>query len=210
MKKFRGLKVFGLVAIVTFALVFIGIEFVQGQAKTMGKPDKPPGKEKGEKYVWSAVILDGAKLGLKGKADDSERYDETWPGWVYNDSESNVNVGVEIRKGPFSGVTKYWTRFYLEIFDPVQIDLEFVPLKALVFPETPLALCKYPEGDSTDPWSMFDFMQNSDHPHMSYEKVYFKFNTDSSVDQNKIDYKQWPNNYHKYLISSQIFQVQLL
>jgi hypothetical protein len=68
------------------------------------------------------------------------------------------------------------------------------------FMTTPDALSKYPgEYDSLDPMSMLYFMQSSSHPHPSYDKVYFKFNTDTSVDQNEIDYKQWPNKYHGYL-----------
>jgi hypothetical protein len=196
MKKFRSLRLLGLVTILALAFVFVGLSFVQGQVKI--QKGKPPWAKK-QTYTWSAVILDANESGLKAAAGDPERYDSTLPGWVYEDSESNVNVGVEIRRAPFSGVTKHWTRFYLEIFDPVQIDLEFNPYDAWIYPDTPDALCKYPGGDSTDPWSMFDFMQNSDHPHPSYEKVYFKFNTDKSVDQNEIDYKQWPNNYHGYL-----------
>jgi hypothetical protein len=47
MKKLLDLKLLGLVAILTVALVFIGVDFIKGQATTQGKPDKPPGK-KGE------------------------------------------------------------------------------------------------------------------------------------------------------------------
>lgn len=200
MKKSRGLKIFGLVAFVTFALVFIGIDFVQGQVKTLAKPEKPPGLDKATQYVWSAVILDGPGLGFKGAAGDPERYNGTWPGWVYDDSESNVNVGVEIRRAPYDGVEKYWTRFYLEIFYPVQIDLDFIPYDAWFYPDTPDALCKYPGGyDSTDPWSMFYFMQDFYHPHPNYQKVYLRFKTDRSVNQNEIDYEQWTNDYHEHM-----------
>jgi len=46
MKKLLDLKLFGLVVILTVALVFIGVDFVESQVKTLGKPDKPdkPGK----------------------------------------------------------------------------------------------------------------------------------------------------------------------
>jgi hypothetical protein len=190
MKKFRGLKLFGLVAILAFAFVFVGINYAQGK----GKGKKPP--KNNTRYVWSAVILDG--FGIRGV--EAERYDDTWQGWVYEDSESNVNVGVEIRRAPFSGVTKHWTRFYLEIFDPVQIDLEFNPYDAWFYPDTPDAQCLYPGGyDSEDPMSMLYFMQDSFHPHSSYDKVHFRFNTDRSVDQNEIDYEQWINDYHGHL-----------
>ena len=55
MKKIRSLKVFGLVTILTFALVFIVFNFVQGQVKTQARPDKPPGKEKGSKISMDAI-----------------------------------------------------------------------------------------------------------------------------------------------------------
>jgi len=44
MRKFRILKLFVLVCILAAALVFIGMNFVQAQSQTKGKPDKPPDK----------------------------------------------------------------------------------------------------------------------------------------------------------------------
>ena len=194
MKRNLSFKLFGLIAILTVILVFIGIDFVEGQVMTLGKPNKPPGKVK---YVWSAIILDEPELGLKGMIDDIERYDTSWPGWVYDDSESNVNVGVEIRRAPFGGVDKYWTRFYLEIFHPVQVDFNFIPYGAQFYPDTPNALCKYPGGyDPYNPLSMLYFLQDVDHSHPEYEKVLFRFNTDRSIDQNEIDYTKWVDDYH--------------
>lgn len=46
MKKILDLKLFGLVAILTVALFFIGVNFIEGQVKTQDKPDTPPGKDK--------------------------------------------------------------------------------------------------------------------------------------------------------------------
>ncbi len=44
MKKIHNLKLFGLVALLAFALVFIGIDFIEGQVRTTrGKPENPPG-----------------------------------------------------------------------------------------------------------------------------------------------------------------------
>jgi len=181
------------VFILVVGLVFISIDFVQGQVETLGKP---PGKGRPVEYTWSAVVLEGPGFGLRGI--DNLRYDENWPGWIFEDFESNVNVGVEIRRAPFDGVEKYWARFYLEIFYPVQVDFDFIPYSAWFYPDTPEAMCKYPENyDSTDPMSMLYFLQYSYHPHPIYEKVYFKFNTGRSVDQNEVDYEQW--NYHGHL-----------
>ena len=41
MKKLLDLKLFGLVAILIVALVFIGVDFIESQITTQGKPDKP-------------------------------------------------------------------------------------------------------------------------------------------------------------------------
>ena len=72
MKKFHDLKFFSLVVVLTFALVFMGISLVQGQIKIQKKPDKPPGKDLGEKYEWKAVILDTPFSTLKGSGISSE------------------------------------------------------------------------------------------------------------------------------------------
>ena len=48
MKKLLYFKLFGLVAILTVALVFIGVDFVESQVKTQGKPDKPDKLDKSE------------------------------------------------------------------------------------------------------------------------------------------------------------------
>ncbi|UCE41850.1 MAG: hypothetical protein JSV17_02355 [Candidatus Aminicenantes bacterium] len=186
MKKIYGLKFLGLVAILAAALVFIGIDFVQGQVKI--QKGKPPWTGK-QKYTWSAVILEGFDI----RGIEAARYDETLRGWVYEDLESNVNVNVEIRRAPFDdGVEMYWTRFTFEIFYPIQIDLEFDPYDAWFYPDTPDAQCLYPGGlDSGDPMSMLYFMRDSLHPHPEYDSVSFRINTDRSVNPDDIDYEQW-------------------
>jgi len=173
MKKFCGLKLLGLVVILALAFVFIGLNFVQGQVKI--QKGKPPWVG-AQKYTWTAVILDG--FGIRGI--EAARYDDSWPGWVYEDAESNVNVSVEIRRAPFDdGVEMYWTRFRLEIFHPAQIDLEFDPYDAWFYPDTPDAQCLYPGGyDSEDPMSMLYFMRDSFHPHPEYDSVTIGFATD--------------------------------
>lgn len=197
MKNSRGLKILGLVAIAAFAFVFVGLNFVQGQVKIQkGKPPWVGGQD----YRWSAVILDGPGLGLTGAAGDPDRYDADLHGWVYDDSESNVDVAVMTKRAPVDGVEKYWTSFSLNIFYPVQIDLDFIPYEAHFYTDTPGAQCLYPGGyNSGNPMSMFYFMQGSSHPHPVYQSVSFGFSTARSVDQNEIDYEQWPNNYHGHL-----------
>jgi len=58
MKKLLDLKLFGLVAILTVALVFIGVDFIESQVKTQGKPDKP-GKTKTEWIAFTGDLKGG-------------------------------------------------------------------------------------------------------------------------------------------------------
>jgi hypothetical protein len=195
MKKIHYLKFFGFLAILIFVLVFVGIDIVESQVKLLKKPPDLPSKDK---YVWSAVILDQGETGFGLRGMEAERYDSTYPGWVYEDTEPNVNVDVEIRSAPYDGETKYWTRFTLEIFNPVQIDLEFMPWDAWFYPDTPEAQCRYPGGYDPDvAFSMFDFMQASFHPHPEYYNFWIRFNTDRSVNPGDIDYEQW--TYHEIM-----------
>jgi len=106
MKKFRISKLTAFVSIITVVLVFLVFGIVQAQVKTNGKPPKPPGLK--DKYVWSAVILNGPGYSIIG---DSERYNSDLNGWVYDDSEDDVNVWVEIRRSWYGDVYKYYTRF---------------------------------------------------------------------------------------------------
>lgn len=58
MKKLLDLKHFGLVAILTVALVLIGVDFIESQVKTQGKPDKP-GKTKTEWIAFEGDLVGG-------------------------------------------------------------------------------------------------------------------------------------------------------
>jgi hypothetical protein len=61
MEKIHNLKLFGLVACLAFALVFIGVDFIEGQVKTLGKPDKPdkPGKTETEWIAFDGDLEGG-------------------------------------------------------------------------------------------------------------------------------------------------------
>ncbi|MBA7641578.1 hypothetical protein ES703_49263 [subsurface metagenome] len=63
MKRFRNLKIFGLVAILTVSLVFIGVDFIESQVKTQGKPEKPfkPGKPEKE-WIQFTGELEGGQV----------------------------------------------------------------------------------------------------------------------------------------------------
>ena len=58
MKNLLDLKLFGLVAILTVALVFISVGFIEGQVKTLGKPDKP-GESKTEWIAFDGDLVGG-------------------------------------------------------------------------------------------------------------------------------------------------------
>lgn len=55
MKKLLDLKLLGLVAILTVALVFIGVDFIEGQVKIQAKPDKP-GESKTELITFEGDL----------------------------------------------------------------------------------------------------------------------------------------------------------
>ena len=63
MKKIHNLKFLGLVVILTVALVFIGVDFVESQVKTQGKPPKPPGQDKPGKSNTEWIQFTGDLLG---------------------------------------------------------------------------------------------------------------------------------------------------
>ena len=58
MKKLLDLKLFGLVAILTVVLVFIGVDFMEGQVQTLAKPDKPgkPDNPKADQITFSGNL----------------------------------------------------------------------------------------------------------------------------------------------------------
>lgn len=58
MKNLLDLKLFGLVAILTVALVFISVGFIEGQVKTLDKPDKP-GESKTEWIAFEGDLVGG-------------------------------------------------------------------------------------------------------------------------------------------------------
>lgn len=195
MKKNPVLKILGVVSVCLLTVAFLRIDLLQGQIAVQGKPQRPPGQT--DKYSWTAVILDeGTMIGL-----DAARYDASIPGWVYEDSEPDVDVDVRIGSGPYDGETKYYSKFSFEVFNPVRIMFGITPWYADWFPNTPDALCKYPgEYDPEDPMSMLWFMQNPfGHPQPEYESFTVRFRTDLSVDPSVIDYENWEFDYHEFL-----------
>jgi hypothetical protein len=62
MKTILHLKLFGLVAILTVTLVFIGVNFIEGQMATQDKPDKPPGKVTKEWIQFTGDLSGGQEV----------------------------------------------------------------------------------------------------------------------------------------------------
>jgi len=98
MKKLGKLKLFGLLIVLSAALVFVGVNFLQGDKpdKPLGKPDKP-GKETEPEYTWN-VTMPGSHTeegvfcnlyGLPKKDADN----------TYLDEDDRVHVIVEKKKG---------------------------------------------------------------------------------------------------------------
>ncbi|UCE41849.1 MAG: hypothetical protein JSV17_02350 [Candidatus Aminicenantes bacterium] len=205
MKNFRSLRLLGLVALLAFTFVFVGIDFVDGQVKTLGKPDKPPGKDKGEKYAWSAVILPasgGYLSSIAGFGDPvsiPELNDQL--GWLFNDSDENVNVYAEIR-GPVQD--QYGAVFIFEILNPVpdqkKITFDYVYGPTADFRDNlptgwEAKVCRYP--GCIDPicrsnaMCVFNFLQSYPHPYETYDKMWFHIHSKWSYDRNKVDFEQW-------------------
>ena len=200
MKKFCSLRLIGFVTIIIFMLSLIVFNFAQSQVEI--QKGKPPNTG-GDKYTWSVAILDG--FGIQVPGPYTYNVGE-YQGWIFDDSDPNVMVRVEIRWAPFDeGVEMYWTRFYLELFPPIQIDLDIVEYEAHFYDETSDEKCIYPEDydgqyPERDPYSMLRFMQDELHPHSGYESVYFRFNSARSVNQDEVDYRLWPNQHlHDHL-----------
>jgi hypothetical protein len=193
MKNFHGLKILGLVTILAFVLVFVGLNFVQGQVSTKGKPDKPP---KGEEYAWKAVILDVSGSSIKGIGTSSYIPEVDQWGWFFSDSDPNINVRVETKRLNIHGDNKYCSRFYIEIFEKEQIDFDF-PFYNPVFDTDPpyQPRCLYP-GEiypEDNPYSMFHFMMDELHPHPLYHWMGFRFSTGAAANQDEIDIENWTN-----------------
>ena len=222
MEKFRGLRVFVLVPILTFALVFVVFNFVQGQVKTQDKPDKPPGKNKPPEYAWSVVIVDGI-FALQGGQGATVYAGDGGPGLLYDCTQPNIYSHMRV-VGPMQD--QYRTSAVFEIYYPditqgeVLYQVDFTEQmqvwvdKAYFVEEWPSFLdpilnfdfyykpcrfpvCGEPGIDCAVPTAMFDFMKNWDHPYEGYEKFRIDFYTDWFYDIAQGDYTQWGENERK-------------
>jgi len=204
MKKFRNLRLFVFASVFLFVLSLIVFNYAQSQVEI--QKGKPPGKGKpGGGYTWSAVILDEPENGVGLQGLDPARYvvADNWTGWIYEDSEPNINVNVSCKGYPGGGETIYRSNFTLEIFNPVQVWLYLDPYQPWWYEDVPFPqnqfpqLSKYPGiDDSTDPWNMFNHMQISPQPAPEYHRFWITFRTEWSVNQSDVDYEQWAYHGH--------------
>jgi hypothetical protein len=189
MKKFRKLKLFGLVGILVVALAFIGMNFVQAEVKGQRK-GKPPGKEKEPEYLWRAIILQdpdtsepgGNLLGEEGRLD----WDSGFFGYIYIDTDDpgndqdNIRIfGNKInysRKGGYSTVFSY---FNFEVKHDIQVQIWDLSLSEDE-DEDPISNgCGFPEGSC-----LSEFLNNS-HPMEGYERIYFGFTSPCDFNHNE-------------------------
>jgi len=229
MKNHRDLKILGLVAIVVFAFVFLGLSFVQGQVTTKGKPDKPPGKDDETEYAWSAVILDGP-FSIQGRGENI--YDDVGGhGSLYDPSATNINVTGNVKAvGRTKSPHLVRSYFLLEIFYPVEdetlyqiqftenisnknanfepnpppVDLDLNPdiyFKYLGFPLWGSAVDDPSERNALE---IFDFLQNCDHPfdvgiNENYYKVELSFSSEWFDNLYDGSYDNWDINDPKLM-----------
>ena len=93
MRTIRKLSFLGILAVAIAVLFLVSISFVQAQATTRGKPEKPVKPDKpGEEEVTWAVQIPGESWNLKGmqNADESP--------YIYANNNDDIIVSVE-RKG---------------------------------------------------------------------------------------------------------------
>ncbi len=161
MNKFRNLKLFGLICILAFALVFIGFHLLQAQEKSKGKPpDK--GKPK-EEMSWSVIIPDidgnmlfGTEDVVSGNIVDHE-YVSNEKDWV-----SLVKLGYRGERGKgFYYQINFW------IHPPTQAGFQGVDFSSLNFTDGGIP-CAFPYGcDYDDPGCLQCFLNNP-HPESEY------------------------------------------
>ncbi|MGD2295404.1 MAG: hypothetical protein PVF22_06165, partial [Candidatus Aminicenantes bacterium] len=197
MQKIRNLRLLGLAAVLTIALVIVGVHFLQAQSKIQGKGNgkgKPGGS--GSKSALQAIILDVPDSSLKGTAD---RICEG--GWLYDDSEGDVNVIAAIQTYQSKKTKIYRSRFYIEIFYPEEIyftdSLDSIPENDAYFDYDP------PEGLSYNYLGfpglnncsvascIFRFLKGY-HPVYGYNKVHLQFAGPSSENHEEAYYENWP------------------
>lgn len=98
MKKIHNLKLFGLVAILTVALVFIGVDFIEGQKTTerKGNPNKPKPPGKGEISFQNMPLCILSLAGKIGKLGNNSLCDSV--GGVTAFAGRQWSISLEIHK----------------------------------------------------------------------------------------------------------------
>lgn len=119
MKKFGKLKLFSLLILLSVVLVFVGINFLQGD-----KPDKPPGKpgkESEPEYTWNVTIPGSQTIDQDGKPYNLYGLPDEDGDTTYLDEDDRVHVIVEKNKGGKEYLLRLF--IYHSVYDAHCIDL---------------------------------------------------------------------------------------
>lgn len=168
MKKFRSFKFICLVSILTIALFFIGINFVQAKEKGQGKGKKPP-KPPPEEVTWKVEIPFSEECNLFGNT----------PGG--NPFINNEHVQVRVGEG-YSRRNGQYYQFRLDIFntqtvsnDPGDYNIGFqdviFDLDTLVWNEGIPCILPF-SCTSGPPGCLACFLNENLHPSFGYERVF--------------------------------------
>lgn len=158
-----------LVEILVLILIFVGMNFGEFQVKiTKGKP---PWAKK-DPYTWEARILPGGNL--EGVDDKGNQHD----GWLYNDTDPNVNVvqGIGTYISRVNG-TWYTPAFRFEVIFPEKIRFGTISKNVDWDGGESGTACGYPEGVG-----LFEFLSEKEHPVEGYQNVWFSFRGENSQD----------------------------
>jgi hypothetical protein len=193
MKRFGKLKLFGLVAFLTAALIFVGIDYLEGK--------KPP------KWEWKVEIpneLDAETLGcnLYGNNEIYENNDFVDVGFsTYEDKDtvefhSTFSLKIENTQKGISSLPGYYSIGFREVEFRGCKSYCYLggtgPCRSWVFPNYGLTgvdccepLCSGP--GSPDIWVMKEFMEESAHPRDGYDHFSLRFWVYTDIEAIEID-----------------------
>jgi len=121
-------------------------------------------------YTWKAVILDSSQ-NLTGGTGGV--YDNSYPGWVYNDGDEFANVMVVIREYIGRGnVRTYETVFWLEVLSPTQVSLQGMTVGPWGSDET-FKSCGFTGFEGASLPSCWQSFLNGSHPKDGYQRASF-------------------------------------
>ena len=169
MKTIRKLSFFGILVVMVAVLFLVGISFMQAQAKTLEKPDKPPGldkKEPEEEATWAAVLPNSSMM-LYGD------------GETYENNGTDIIVKMERMQSKVRGKIFYT---YYFCFKLVNINRPGLPNRYAGFKDVTFSdeikysepCCYFPGDNCSYPDCMLCFL-NQTHPGAESDYFYLKF-----------------------------------